>query len=159
MFGKIQNQFGTEFINLYSVENPILNVDDICYFLMINNKDYHLPIRCKGIVMQDKFIEGMNKIYYVKILEIIENPKTINTKVLNNQYELFKIENFKILSKKLYTIINIKDFNDKLYLCDAFFVRKEFKEIDLLRDEYISEIKKDLLQQIKEIDDSLVVPK
>ena len=66
-----------EFINLYSDDNPMLNIGDDVYFMMFNNTDYHRPLICQGIIIEDKLSDTLNKSYFVELREIHESPKII----------------------------------------------------------------------------------
>lgn len=143
-----------EFINLYSQDNPILEKNDICYFLLFNMHDYHRPIIAKGIIIEDKFLEGMNKEYFVKIFEFIESPKTINSFILNKSFIIYPYNNETniIGTKKMIQILENLDFTNYLFKTESFFVRNSEQKIKELFIDYIKVLKKDILKQLSDID-------
>jgi len=145
---------GTELINFYSEENPILNINDNCYFLFANTLDYHRPMVGRGIIIDDKFDDGMNKIYYIKLLEIIETPKIIADFVTNNFLYTapYDIETKVIFNKKSTKILPNFDFSLNLFCIEGFFVRNTLEVLIKLRKEYTSMVRNDILKQIQDID-------
>jgi hypothetical protein len=141
-----------EFINLYSQENPILEELDICYFLFTNNIDYHRPLIAKGLIMEDKFTDGMNKLYCIRLLEIMETPKVILDFVISKPFIIFPYNNNILATKRLIQINESFNFNEYVFKIPAFFVRTNEEKIIELRNEYISVIKKDILKQLHDID-------
>ena len=137
-----------ELINLYSKDNPILEADDICYGLIFNIDDYHRPIMVKGIVVEDTFVNGMNKQYNIRIIEILESPKTINEFVIGKQ---FVMTNKDVVTKRNTLITNNFNFNKYLIKLDAYFVRKTESEILKLRNEYIQIVRNDLQKMISDL--------
>lgn len=137
-----------ELINLYSKENPILEADDICYGLIFNIDDYHRPIVIKGIIIEDTFVNGMNKQYNIKIIEILESPKVINEFVIGKQ---FVLTNKNVVTKRNTLITNNFNFNDYLIKLDAYFVRNSESEILKLRNEYIQIVRNDLQKMISDL--------
>ena len=145
---------GTELINLYSEENPILTINDDCYFLFTNTLDYHRPLIGRGIIVDDKFDDGMNKTYYIRLLEIIETPKIIADFVTNNFLFVtpYEKETGIINCRRSSKIIENFDFNINLFSIEGFFIRKSIEIITELRKEYTSMVRKDILKQIQDID-------
>jgi hypothetical protein len=144
---------GNEFINLYSKDNPILITGEICYFLLINQVDYHRPMICKGLIMTDKFTDGMNKVYFIKLLEILENPNDIAEFIYNKLFLIYpQSDDNELLTVKKMLIQHNFDFNKNFFKIEAFFVRKTEEKIIELCNEYISIIKKDLLKALKDIE-------
>lgn len=142
---------GKEFINLYSKENPILETDDICYFLFTNNIDYHRPLVGRGIIIEDKFSDGMHKVYYVRLYEIIENPNIINEFVNGKPFIVFPFST-SIHNRKLIQVTPNFSFQKNLFKIDAFFIRKTEEKINELRQEYIQVLRKDVAKQLKDIE-------
>lgn len=151
-FGYVDN----EFINLYSDENPILEIGDNCYYLVTNIHDYHRPLICRGIVISDRFTDGMNKIYYIKCLEILESPNIISKFFIGKTFQVYSydVQNLFLKSQKNMTFQVIYDyiFSENLFPIESFFVRNTYEKISNLRKEYINIIKKDLIKQISDID-------
>lgn len=137
-----------ELINLYSKDNPILEADDICYGLIFNIDDYHRPIIIKGIIIEDTFVNGMNKQYDIRIIEILESPKVINEFVIGKQ---FVLTNKNVVTKRNTLITNNFNFNDYLIKLDAYFVRNSESEILKLRNEYIQIVRNDLQKMISDL--------
>lgn len=152
-FGYVNN----EFINLYSDENPIIEQSEYCYFLVTNSNDYHRPLVCKGFIIGDKFTDGMNKIYYIMLTEILESPNIIDNFFIGKTFQTITYDFEKDFIKSgrsmiFQTINNESIFKENLFPVEAFFVRKSLEKISVLRKEYISIIRKDLLKQITDID-------
>ena len=137
-----------ELINLYSKENPILEADDICYGLIFNIDDYHRPIMIKGVIVEDTFVNGMNKQYDIRIIEILESPKTINEFVIGKQ---FVMTNKDVVTKRNTLITNNFNFNKYVIKLDAYFVRNSESEILKLRNEYIQIVRNDLQKMISDL--------
>lgn len=147
------------FINLYSENNPILSADDECYFLFTNIIDIHRPLIGRGKIVSDIFSDGLNKIYFIELLEVIESPYIIN-KFINNKIFLLTPVDSENLKYQKQQILNSqtfsKDFLSKnLFKIEASFVRNNIDKINDLRKMYVSIIKKDLQNQIKDINDIL----
>jgi len=146
-------QVGNEFINLYSKENPIMNINESCYFLFTNNNDYHRPMVAKGIIVDDKFTDGVNKVYYIVIQELLESPKVIQEFFNECMFNLFPYSNDDKNHIKKLTQINRKfDLKANAFKIESFFVRNTEEKILELRKEYISIIRKDILKQLADID-------
>lgn len=143
------------FINQYTDENPILSKNDSCYFLFTNIEDIHRPLIGKGIVIDERFTDGMNKIYFIKLLEIMESPIIIDKFVFGKILQLNQL--LSLNSSRMLIINNISEefFNGNLFRIEAFFVRNSFEKITKLRQEYISIIKNDLNKQISDINQIL----
>lgn len=144
-----------EFINLYSDDNPIITTNDFCYFLFWNNMDYHKPLIAKGIIIEDKFIDGMNKLYSIKLLEILETPKTIKDFVIDKSFFIFpndEKEGYVSITKRLLYVNEIFDFSKFVFKVPAFFVRITEEKIQELRTEYVAVLKRDIMRQLKEIE-------
>jgi hypothetical protein len=141
-----------EFINLYSKENPILETNDICYFIFSNLTDYHRPMIAKGLIIEDIFTDGLNKEYFIKILEIIESPKIINDFFIGKQFEICPIKDGGLISnRKIIQASNKFNFEQNLFKIESFFVRNTLEKIITLRQEYINIIRDDLTKQLNEL--------
>jgi len=153
-FGVVEAIHNTvEFINLYSQENPIMNEGEICYFLLTNALCYHRPLITKGLIVEDKFADGMNKIYGIKILEIQESPKILKDFVYGNPFTLYPIENNVIYSKRYVQVNPRIDLSKYIVRLPGIFVRNTYEKAVDLRIDYVAEIKKDILKQLKEIEE------
>lgn len=144
-----------EFINLYTKDNPILETGDVCYGLIFNTIDYHMPLIVKGIVKFDKFCNGMNKQYYIRVLEIVQSPKVIQEFFVGKSFSVHPCysdicDESTIQSKKTIQITNHFDFNTYLFKLEAFFVRNSEQKILELQSEYIDYIQKDLKKMIQD---------
>ena len=102
----------------------------------------------KGIVVEDTFVNGMNKQYNIRIIEILESPKTINEFVIGKQ---FVMTNKDVVTKRNTLITNNFNFNKYLIKLDAYFVRKTESEILKLRNEYIQIVRNDLQKMISDL--------
>lgn len=143
--------FNGEFINLYTKENPILETNQECYGLIFNNEDYHRPIIIRGIIIEDKFVDGLNKQYMVKILELIESPKILQEFFVTKQFYLHPIENEIIKPRKLTLITKDINLNNFAFKIEAFYIRNSLEKIKQLRNEYISVVRKDIEKMLSDI--------
>lgn len=145
-------QIGNEFINLYSEENPILETDDICYFLFFNVDDYHRPLVGRGVILEDRFVESLNKEYYILIEDICENIIDINKYIIKHQFICHPLESSgKINGRKMCTILRTSDFSKYVMKIECFFVRKTLTQIQQLQKEFAKIIYNDLKQQMHDI--------
>lgn len=140
-----------ELINLYTKENPILEENQECYGLIFNNESYHRPLIIRGIIIEDKFVDGMNKQYMVKILEIVESPKILQEFFINKLFYLYPYHAEILKSKKLIRITKDWNANNYLIKIDAFFIRNNLEKIIELRNEYILIVRKDLEKMLSDI--------
>lgn len=141
-----------EFINLYSQDNPILEDNDLCYCMITNNTDYHRPIIIKALVVVDKFCDGLNKQYFVRIMEILESPKTIQNFFLGCPFDIYPWYDSEIHSKKTIQINASFDYNNNLFKVEAFFTRNTEKKILELRENYIKIIRADITKMLDDIE-------
>lgn len=158
LFGYVDNMF----INLYSKENPILFTNDKCYFLFNNISDIHRPLIGYGTILQDQHTDGMNKIYFVALEEIFEDDITIKKFLYSNKTVMLHNYDNESLTKSqkvhfLTPQTNQEFYNKNLFRIEAFFVRSTIEEINKLRLEYVSVIKKDLEDQISDINQLLLL--
>lgn len=144
------------FVNLYSDNNPLLDINDECFFLLHTTTDFHIPIICKGKIVKDRYNEQVDKTYFIQILEYIDSPKIIEKYLYGKSVSLYNLNN-NIYPKAKQYIINkhttLKFFETKIYGCSSFFVRKELSEIFKLRKSYIDIIENDLKRQVSEVVD------
>lgn len=141
-----------ELINLYTAENPILEANDICYGLIFSVDNFHRPIIIKGVVVQDKFVDGMNKHYYIRITDIYESPKNLQKFFIGKQFTLYPWLHESLGNKR--NILITKDFNINNYVIklEGYYVRNSESKIIELRNEYINIVRKDLEQMLSDID-------
>lgn len=140
-----------EFINLYSEENPILDAGDECYALITNNADYHFPVAIKGIIREDTFTDGMNKKYLIEVTGILESPEMINKFMIAKAFTIFIMDE----DTKLRRTINFgpgTDLSKIWFPVNAYFVRNSETKIRELQREYITIVKKEIQQQLKDIE-------
>ncbi len=148
------------FINIYSKDNPILNIDDECYFLFAHPIDFHRTLIGKGKVTQQIFIDGMNTLYYISLEEILENPNTINKFVYGKKFNLWKFDEGKLFTSRLLLITEqtTSEFlKTNLFKAESFFVRKTEEDIRLLQKEYTEIIRTDIIRQLSEVNDLLEI--
>lgn len=143
---------GTEFINLYSDENPILKENDVTYFLITNNTDYHRPLIAKGLVVEDVFNGDMSKKYFIQLLDIIESPKAIEDFIYNKTFLVYPYDKYVFRAKKYIKPKENFDFKQFAFSVDSFFVRPTEEKIKELQKEYIIIIRKDLNKMLTEIE-------
>lgn len=150
------------FINIYSDDNPILNIGDEGYFLFHNNQDYHKLLIGRGIIFHDTINSGMNKIYYIILHEIIETPKIVHKFVIKRQFMLYKktVEKIKSIDKNFgYSVKYIMDETDKeffennMFKIDGFFMRANLNAIIELKKDFNKVIIDDLQNQIKDLEE------
>lgn len=138
--------YNNEFINLYTKDNPILEVGCACYCIIFNTTDYHKPIVCECLVTDSKFVDGLNTVYNVKIQNVIESPVTINNFVLNRQFVVYESN-----KKATKTLVSKSVFNTLEFPVNAFFVRKTIEQINEVKNLYCSIVEQDLKQMISQI--------
>jgi hypothetical protein len=140
------------FINVYTEENPILEVNDECYFLFNSLDNYHRPIIGKGKVLHDSFTDGLHKTYYIALKEICETEMVLNAHVWKKQYLLVADTNLESVKKiprvhYIYAFTKQEFLDENLFKVDCFFVRKSKEQAENLRKEYV----KVILEQTKEM--------
>lgn len=151
-----------EFINLYSEDNPILESGDLCFCCIFANDLFHRPLIARCQIIRDVFINGLNKNYYVKILEILESPKTIQQFFLGRPVTVYYASEKDSLdctiskAKALKRITSNFDYSKNLFKVEAYFTRDTEEKIRQLRKEYISVIRRDLETMISDIDGILL---
>jgi len=149
-FGIINNTF----INIYNEENQILHIDNECYFIFQNISDYHKLLIGKGIIVDDNINDGMNKTYFIKLIEIIENPEIINKFIYSKQFSLTKYIDNKITgnyNKYITDKTLISFFETNLFKIDGFFVRRNLELINKLKKDFNLVIVDDLQKQLNEV--------
>jgi hypothetical protein len=156
-FGVVNNQF----INIYTKDNPILNIGDSCYFLFHNISDFHKLLIGKGIICEDSINDGMHKTYYVKLEEIIETPDVINKFVYEKQFILTRYAGSansdikKITGNRVHIITNktsLSFLNTNLFEVNGFFIRNTLELIKGLKSEFTNIIMEDLKQQLSDLE-------
>lgn len=146
---------GKEFINLYSKENQILNINDNCYFLLTNTIDYHRPIICYGQIIDDKFTDGLNKVYFIQLNEVLESLDIVNKFFMHKTFNIYPYENSILKNKKLIQITEEFQNKQTLFKIEAFFVRDNLQKIIELKDFYSNIIKSDLNRMLSDIDSTI----
>lgn len=145
------------FINLYSDENPMLAPGDACFFLFTSIDSIHRPILGRGIVIADKLLDDLSKIYYIQAQEFIETPISLNKFLFNSMpFMLYQYANDRVMGGKAYKLncyYGAEFFANHLFKVEAFFVRNTLDKILSLRQSYIKIIRKDIVQQLQDIDE------
>lgn len=143
------------FINIYSDENPILNVGDSCYFLFNNVNDVHVLLIGFGVIISDKLETGIHKTYKIKLTGLEDYPTTQKKFIFGKQFYLNPIRG----NEKLFYIhdsYGVEFFEVNLFKVDCFFVRKTLDGIKELR-EYCCSIKmKQINEQLNDINSLLI---
>lgn len=149
------------FINLYSNDNPILEIGDDCYFVYFNSIDYHIPLIASGKVIYDRFNDTINKHYFISIQEILD-PKHIYDKfIYDKQVQLYPFNHttLNISTKpKVYRFndkFETKFFEENLIKIECFFVRKTLEEIKSLQKDFATIIRNDTMKQVSELQEIL----
>lgn len=151
-FGFINNTF----INMYTKDNPLLNIADECYFLFNNIEDYHKLLIGRGIIYEDTINDGIYKTYYVHLLEIIENPETIKNFVYDKQFALVKFNNNKLTGNKTQYIneeMPASFYEVNLFKVECFFIRPTLEKILNLKRDFTKVIIDDLNKQLSDLDE------
>jgi hypothetical protein len=173
-FGINSTTLFTEFINIYSDDNAILNNGDECFFLLMNNTDYFLPVICEGVVMDWKFSEGLTKIYYIQFTKLCDSLSLAKSTIINKNFFIRAFDNKagKLLEQVRITLLTENFFNgeyanqepDKLLLfsVNSFFVRgfrrndtehkvKQLQNIKNLREKYLKVVEDDMLDNANKL--------
>lgn len=145
---------GTEFINIYSENNPILNSDDNCYFLFSNIYDYHRPLIGSGTIIHDKFNDGLNKQYYIKLENIHESPLIIEKFVNNKTFDLVRQPSLDLKKSIQVTSDRSFVFETNLFKVDAFFVRTNIDDAKQLQTDYIDTMRSIIMKQLRDTEQS-----
>lgn len=148
------------YVNLYDEEsNIMLHPGDECYFLLFNVDDIHIPLICSGNILEDSFLDGMNKQYIIQMNSICESPDVID--------KYFDGKIFKMCNKTksdgfstgkplmIYSSNFQRLIQENFVRVDAVFVRKNYQLAASLKKEFLEIIKTDLMKQILEVDDML----
>lgn len=155
MFLSTSNNCG-EFINLYSEDNPILETGDICYCCLFTNDNWHRPLIVRANIVKDKFVDGLNKQYYIRILDILESEKTVLTYWVAHPVNVYKVNSDESFQNRTIRQITLNfDYSNYLFKVDGYFVRNSEEKIRELRKEYISVVREDLEKMINDIDSIL----
>lgn len=147
------------FINVYTNENPILEIGDSCYFIFFNSVDYHIPLLARGRVVFDRFNDTINKHYFISILELFD-PKNVYDKfIFDKQIQLYPYNNtteFVSTKPKVYRFNNKFDtnfFENNLIKIECFFVRQTLDQIKELQQDVASIVRNDLAKQLLEMNE------
>jgi hypothetical protein len=148
---------GNNYINLYSDDNPMLHINDECYFLFNNIVDYHILLIGKGKIIKDYITDGMHKTYFIQLEEIIESPEILKKFIYNKQFNFQKL-----IEEKVNNYINtfaisenteLTFFAENLMKIDCFFVRSNLENILILKEDYKKTIISDLKKQLSELEE------
>ena len=137
-------------INLHSDENPILNINEECYFLFWSEENYHIPLIGNGTIVNDKFISIIDKEYYIQLNSVIENNEIIDKYLYNIYFDVVS-ENNKSINIKFSK--NLLNKYNPIFKQNGFFVRNSLKEITELKKFYIQIIKDNLQTKIDQINE------
>lgn len=146
-----------EYINVYSVENPMLHENDECYFLFTNVDDFHRPCIGFGVVIGDQYLDGLNKQYIIKLQEVSEPDYVMDKFFYNKMFRMSgksvkdTFTNAKPVMMREENIEEITENN--FFRIDAFFVRNSYEKIIQMRTEYMEYIKSDLLRCISDVNE------
>lgn len=141
----------SECINLYTEDNKPMEIGDTCYCLIFNTIDYYRPILCRAVIRDEKFDNGLNKEYYVQILEFLETPRNINTFVLGKQFVVYPLDGeSKIKSRKLQVLTHRTDYATLTFPVKSFFLRGELAQIKQVRYDFGVYMRDDLTQMLVE---------
>lgn len=146
MFGIEDNSL----INLFSDDNPILNVNEKCFFIFHNNTNKHIPIIGYGEIIADRFTSGMDKIYTIQLLKIHSNPYTIDNHVIGNIFSLHGVHGNRFKTKRNVKINN-HNWKKSIFDVNCFFVRTTLVNINKLNSDYVGVIAEDLHKQLNEL--------
>jgi len=141
----------TSLINIYSDENPVLKQNENCYFIFNSLTDAHIPMIGYGRILVDKYISGMDKNYYIKLLKLHSPDNVINKHFYDKQ---FRIAGFgDNISKMILQKMN-KDKLQKhpIFVIHSFFVRNTAEKITALHNDYKKIIYYDLQKQLRELE-------
>lgn len=94
----------------------------------------------------------MNKQYFVKVLDILESPKTIKEFIIGKSFDVIPYHGETLHAKKTVQITNVFNYNNYLFKVESFFIRNEEQKIRDLRTEYINIIKDDINKMLKDIE-------
>lgn len=160
----VDNQNQITLINLYSEDNPILEIGDETYFIFFNALDYHIPLIGKGTVYFDRFNDTINKHYFICIKELLNSKSTHEKFIVDKQIQLYTYnkENLNMSTKPRVYRFNDKFefefFDDNLIKIECFFVRKTLAGIQQLQKDFLEIINNDtlkILNDIKEVQNNL----
>jgi hypothetical protein len=142
-----------EFINIYNDENPIMEAGEECFALILNNFSWHLPVAVKALIKRDKFIDGGNKRYTLEIQSILESPEIINKFMVGQPFNVVieQEDEIRDLKRTVYYGPGL-DLTKVLFMVEGYFVRDSEAKIRQLQKEYISVVKEQILEQLKDIE-------
>lgn len=159
-FGTLDLGDVREFINLYHEDNMILEKGDLCYCMIQNVQDYHMPLIAKGEIIDDVYGEGLSKNYFIQIHRLIDSPEILNEFFIGNVFQVYRY-NGRIGKQKNWQVTPKFNLNNKLFKVNCFFTRgaklNEFDDTKIhnqminFRSDYLSFIKKDIEKQLDDI--------
>lgn len=155
-FGFVNNTF----INIYTADNPILHIGDECYFLFFHPINFHRTIIGRGTITNQIFSDGLNVMYYVALEEILENKDIINKFVYGQKFPLWKFEEGKLFTERFFLITEnttVDFLKTYLFKAESFFVRNSLNSIKELQKEYTEIIRKDIVEQLKDVNEILKI--
>lgn len=148
------------YINLYDEnDNVMLHVDDECYFLSFNVDDIHIPLICHGLVIEDQFLDGLNKQYIIQLIEIVESPNVIDKYFYNKLFRLCtktKSDGYSFGKPvMIHRNTSVEFMKENFFRVDAVFVRKNYSLVRELKSDFMKIIKDDLTRQLIEVDEMI----
>lgn len=153
------NNNAITFINMYNVDNPILEVGETCYFIFFNSIDYHIPLIAKGRITFDRFNDTVNKHYFISLLELYDEKNIFDKFVFDKQIQLY---NYNETTECVSTKPRVYKFTDKFELpffdnnlmkIECFFVRNNLEAIKELQQDFAKIIREDISKQLLEVNE------
>lgn len=140
-----------EVLNIYTDENPILDINAECYCLLFNLRDYFAPIIIKATIKYVHIYRNQNRMYYVSIDDFVSDDYTINTFVRGEQFLIHFINEegyVNTINQKRIRLDDITDFTKLTFPVQGFFTRTTLEAIKELYSFYLTIIHQDVTQQL-----------
>jgi hypothetical protein len=143
---------GNELLNIYTKENPLLDVNDECYALIFNLRDYFVPIIVKATIRYVHIYRDQNRLYYIEIQSFESEQEIVNEYVRDEQFLIHLINKetgyVNIINQRRIRIDDTTDFGRIVFPTQAFFVRQSLVQIIDLYKFYLSVVKDDIEHQL-----------